>query len=63
MFTLDNTDGFTQADLDRLNAAAALLDTDGIDAQNIADILNNAWYDGITVDELVAAASRRLGRS
>ncbi len=44
MFTLDNTAGFTQADLDLLNQAAAVLIERGVDEKNAADIVNNNWH-------------------
>lgn len=55
MFTTDNTDGFTQADLDLMNKALAALVADGIDEKNASDIVNNNWMpDGNTVESLTA---------
>jgi hypothetical protein len=55
MFTLDNTDGFTQADLDLMNAALEILVADGVDPSNASDIINNNWQsDGNTVETLTA---------
>lgn len=43
MFTLDNTSGFAQEDLDLLNEAVAVLVADGMDEANAASIVNNNW--------------------
>jgi hypothetical protein len=58
-WTNDNTKGFTAAELAMLNEAQDRLDvaSPGVDPGNIADRLYNAFYPGITVDDLVAAAS------
>lgn len=53
MFTTDNTEGFTSADLALMNQAAAALVAQGIDADNAADIVNNNWQPtGNTVESL-----------
>lgn len=53
MFTLDNTEGFTTADLSLLNAALAILAARGIDESNASDIVNNNWTgNGDTVESL-----------
>jgi len=53
MFTMENTQGFTQADLNLLNEALAQLVADGIDEKNASDIINNNWRaDGNTVESL-----------
>ena len=46
MFTMDNTEGFGQADLDLMNEAIEVLVSAGIDAKNASDIINNNWVDG-----------------
>ena len=45
MFTLSNTQGFNQADLDLMNKALAILTADGIDESNASDIVNNNWQE------------------
>lgn len=53
MFTMDNTEGFTQADLELLNEALELLMADGIDESNASAIVNNNWIpEGNTVESL-----------
>ncbi len=66
MFTLDNTDGFTQSDLDLMNAALAVYiernsagETDpywlGQIEKSGSDLINNTWADsGNTVESLLA---------
>lgn len=63
MWTTENTEGFTQADLDEINAARERLAAryDGVDEKNLDDLVNNAWNDGMTADEIVAAVSALLG--
>jgi hypothetical protein len=62
MWTMDNTEGFTQAELDTLNTALDRLARNFPDVEpaNINDALNNAWVDGISVDDLVAQAGHRF---
>lgn len=53
MFTMDNTQGFTEADLDLMNEAVEVLIADGIDESNACDIVNNNWMpEGNTVESL-----------
>ena len=53
MFTLDNTEGFTPANLTLLNAALAKLMERGIEESNAADLVNNNWTgDGDTIESL-----------
>lgn len=53
MFTLDNTEGFTQADIDLMNKALALLIEQGIKESSAGDIINNNWQpDSNTVESL-----------
>ena len=66
MFTMDNTEGFSQTDLDTLNDAArrilASIAPEDLAANEdeihkaIADRLNNAWVPGATIEDLVAEA-------
>lgn len=58
----DNTEGFSADDLEMLNEIQVELQAENpnIDAQNIADILNNAWVEGIDYDTLIEAARARL---
>lgn len=54
MFTLDNTNGFTQGDCDLLNRAVAVLVEHGIAESNAGDIVNNNWQlVGNTVESLI----------
>lgn len=59
MFRTDNTDGFTPADLELLNAATAKLVADyGMDESNAADIVNNNWQPaGNTIESLTRVAA------
>lgn len=66
MFTIENTDGFSQTDLDILNEAADLVrseyETDDIAQSSIDDAIGNCW--GIvppTARELATCAAKRLG--
>lgn len=43
MFTLDNTDGFTELDLSLINRALDVLIEHGIDEQNASHIITNNW--------------------
>jgi hypothetical protein len=54
MFATDNTEGFTQDDLDLMNEALAALVQQGIDESNASDIVNNNWQvdGGNTVESL-----------
>lgn len=65
-FRDDNTEGFTTDDRATLNAAhealmAATNDADEFTSEqnwkNFSDMLNNAWFDGATVEQLVAAVT------
>lgn len=63
MWTQDNTEGFTDAQLSTINAVLkrVFADADEIDTSNINDAINNAWYDGISEADLEAATRERLG--
>lgn len=53
MFTMENTQGFSQSDLDLLNEAAGVLIAQGVDESNACDIVNNNWAEsGNTVESL-----------
>jgi hypothetical protein len=62
MFTHENTIGFSDDELDVMNAALDELLADAKDEalpeleKHYHDRLSNLWYEGLTVDELVAAA-------
>lgn len=58
-WTTENTEGFTATELDTMNAAQETLEAmlDGVEAENIADLLNNSYVPGVTVDQLVAKVS------
>lgn len=60
MWTMDNTQGFTQTQLDLINDAIDLMDTDGIAESNVNDAINNAWADQSTAAELAADAAKQL---
>lgn len=62
MWTMDNTQGFTQDQLDMINDAINLMDTSGIDQSNIDDAINNAWCGQNTAEQLAADAAKMLGR-
>jgi hypothetical protein len=57
----DNTEGFSKSDLEMLNRVQDRIQVEhpGVDASNIADMINNAWVDGNSEDELYAAATKR----
>jgi len=61
MFTLDNSSGFSAADLQLMNQAMRLLIEDGIPEKNAADIVNNNWQEsGNTVATLAAVRTPHL---
>ena len=62
MFTQENTQGFTAAQIEMLNAALAIVQREIPDADesNINDAINNAWNDQDTAEELAADALRLL---
>ena len=60
MFTLENTNGFTVANLEIMNAAHAKLVAHGIHESNASDIVNDNWTgDGDTVESLSRMAAGR----
>ncbi|GJM01951.1 MAG: hypothetical protein DHS20C08_04520 [Rhodomicrobium sp.] len=54
MWTLDNTEGFTQSELDMINAVVSRTQSENpdVDESNINDRANNAWFEGISEAEL-----------
>lgn len=55
MFTLENTDGFSQSQLNELNRALKALVSEGWEEKAASDRLNNEWRPGVeTADELLA---------
>jgi len=61
-FTENNTEGFTAQDIDTLNAALNRLVELGLsdDMNYLSDRLNNAWFEGATVDDLVATVRKSV---
>lgn len=56
-FTIDNTEGFTTAELNILNDALAILIARNPDAEEytLSDAVNNAWVGGQTAEQLADA--------
>ena len=52
MFTEQNTEGFSTADLEILNAALSARLARGEDEKTASDAINNAWFEGATVADL-----------
>jgi hypothetical protein len=52
-FYEQNTEGFSAADLDAANAAAAFLVSQDFDVKCAVDAVNNAWQEGLTAAEIV----------
>lgn len=46
MFTLDNTEGFTQAECNLMNQAVRVLTDHGMEEKNASAIVNNNWQEG-----------------
>ena len=77
-WTMQNTEGFTEEELERINQAAAILFNDEFGdgdpksptedqarldyAKSINDAMNNEWQPGMTIDELVMAVRVLLSR-
>ena len=56
MRTMDNTENFTQDQLNLINTALDELVADGMDEKAASDLINNAWTDDIeTADDLLEA--------
>jgi hypothetical protein len=61
-WTENNTEGFTTAELEELNAAQEMLEADDFaEPQNIADMLNNAWVPGMNAADLYTAVRDAAG--
>ena len=60
-FTTSNTEGYTAEDLLILNAAYEQI-TEEIDndMNRIDDAITNAWYEGMTTEELVNAVKAKI---
>lgn len=56
-FTIDNTEGFTNAELNILNDALAILKVRNPDVEEyiLSDAVNNAWVGGQTAEQLADA--------
>ena len=52
MFTMENTSGFTKADLELMNLALQALVARGMSEKSAADRVNNNWQDSNTVESL-----------
>lgn len=63
MWTMQNTWGFQQAELDTINKVLDRLmaGSDGLEESSLNDALNNEWREGISENELYEAAAKRLG--
>ena len=53
MFTFDNTEGFTAAQLNILNEALRIRMERGEEITAAQDAINNAWVEGATVADLI----------
>jgi hypothetical protein len=53
MFTLENTEGFTSEEIIILNAALAIRVERGEDEKVASDKINNAWFSGASVEDLI----------
>ena len=62
-FTIENTEGFTTAELITLNRALdrMVIEYPTIDKNNISDIINNAWFREVTSIQLKRSVRERLG--
>ncbi|SEU02983.1 hypothetical protein [Paracoccus homiensis] len=61
-WTEENTEGFNAAELAEMNKAQEMLEADGFaDADNLADMLNNAWNPEMTAADLYTAVRDAAG--
>lgn len=65
-FTMDNTEGYTQQELDTMNEAEEILrrdwDCEGLEQHSINDAIGNSTAAvPMTAEELAIAAAKRLG--
>lgn len=58
MWTMDNTEGFTQSELNMINLVVDQIKSEAhdVDISNINDRVNNAWFEGISKNELYETA-------
>lgn len=65
MWTEQNTEGFSQEQLDTINIVIERIraDNDGLEESSLNDAISNEWRKGISEDELYEAVSKRLGIS
>ena len=68
MFTMQNTEGFMQSEIDTLNDAARIVreiyDCDGLEEYNLDDAIGNAWCLVLQTSRHIAdKAADRLGLS
>ena len=62
MWTMTNTEGFTQAQLDTINEArAAILKESFADTSHVDDALTNEWVEDISAGDLRDAVLSRFG--
>ena len=63
MWTMQNTWGFQQAELDAINKVLERLmaGSDGLEESFLNEALNNEWREGISEAELYEAVTKRLG--
>lgn len=64
MWSEGNTEGFDAAELARIEAVIERLERaagGSIEPQNLNDVVNNEWIEGIPADVLYARAAARLG--
>ncbi len=60
-WTTENTEGFTQTELDTINAVrATMLQGFTGDPKSIDDAINNAWHTGISYERLARKAYDHL---
>ena len=63
MWDMNNTEGFTQEQLDGINAVIERLmaDREDLDSHAVDAAISNEWREGLSEDELYEAVVRRLG--
>lgn len=63
MWAMENTDGFTQEQLDTINAVIERIkaNSSGLEESAINDAINNEWREGVSEAELYEATAKRLG--
>lgn len=53
MFNYENTEGFTAQEIELLNQAATELISQGYDEKAASDKLNNNYFSGCTLEDLI----------